>query len=54
MTNTAQQRVQRVRSSGLVSVKKSGMVSVDWNKAVRSPMLKEEIKGMVRIRDKNK
>jgi len=54
MTDAAQKRSQHVKSLGLVGMKKSGRVVVDWDKAVRSSYLKKEVAGMAKIRDKKK
>lgn len=49
MTKHAKDRAEQVRSSGLVNVKKSGAVSVDWNKALRSDIFKKDAEKMSQI-----
>lgn len=49
MTKGATERANIVRADGLVNVKKSGAVQIDWAKAVRSDFLKEEVKKMIEL-----
>lgn len=51
MTKSAKARSRDVRASGLVGLKKSGQIVVDWDKALRSPYLKLELDGIKKIRE---
>lgn len=46
VTEQAKKRAIEVETSGLVDVKKSGEVYVNWNRAVRSSLLKEQIESI--------
>ncbi len=46
MTKHARERAELVRSKGIVDVKKSGAVVVDWSKAVKSELFKSEARKM--------
>lgn len=50
----AKQRAKKVRQSGIVRMKESGAVSVNWEKAIRSSLLKDEVSGMRRIYNKRR
>ena len=46
MTKQAKDRANKLRSAGVVEVRKSGAVCVDWNKAIKSDYLKKELEKM--------
>lgn len=51
MPETVKQRASTVKSSGVVGVKRSGAVQVDWTKAVKSRYFRNEIQMMEKIRE---